>query len=327
MEVNRETILDRTHYGLNIYSHVLRKYYPGEIDSGDSSTPNKNKPKRSQTVLSLAGRGCEPAKNPFNDSKPTLWIRIIDGCACHIDAERAIENGDAFDFAEMHYKVSGQALLDTLNRELHLRIGGHHPFYDYRTPKEETTSEPEPLKLEIPVFSYFSKPITNTRPSGTKSLLEIYELVKGSKFQSITQKLRAISDKTEARKFKAFQFDYVTFSGVFTSRGDKNLQTHSGLMVIDFDHLQEPDELKERLLNDQYFETELLFTSPSGDGLKWVVSIDQSQGDHQFWFLAIANYLRQTYQVELDESGKDVSRACFLPHDAAVVINPKYLGK
>ncbi len=309
MEASRETILDRTHYGLNIYSHVLRKYYPGE------------------TVLSLAGRGCEPAKNPFNDSKPTLWIRIIDGCACHIDAERAIENGDAFDFAEMHYKVSGQALLDTLNRELHLRIGGHHPFYDYLKPQEKTTPEPEPLKLEIPVFSYFSKPITNTRPSGTKSLLEVYELVKGSKFQSITQKLRAISDKTEARKFKAFQFDYVTFSGVFTSRGDKNLQTHSGLMVIDFDHLQKPDELKERLLNDQYFETELLFTSPSGDGLKWVVSIDQSQGDHQFWFLAIANYLRQTYQVELDESGKDVSRACFLPHDAAVVINPKYLGK
>ena len=98
--------------------------------------------------------------------------------------------------------------------------------------------------------------------------------MKGSKFQSITQKLRAISDKTEARKFKAFQFDYVTFSGVFTSRGDKNLKAHSGLMVIDFDHLQEPDKLKERLLNDQYFETELLFTSPSGDGLKWIVSID-----------------------------------------------------
>ena len=115
--------------------------------------------------------------------------------------------------------------------------------------------------------------------------------------------------------------------GYFQTAGQWNFL--SGLAVHKhlLDHLQKPDELKERLLNDQYFETELLFTSPSGDGLKWVVSIDQSQGDHQFWFLAIANYLRQTYQVELDESGKDVSRACFLPHDAAVVINPKYLGK
>ncbi|WP_421976350.1 BT4734/BF3469 family protein [Roseivirga seohaensis] len=309
MEVNREAILDRTHYGLNIYSHVLRKYYPGE------------------TVLSLAGRGCDPAKNPFNDSKTTLWIRIIDGCACHIDTERAIENGDAFDFAALHFKAKGQELYELLNKELHLRIGEHHPFYDYNKGKPKVEPKPKQPKLQIPVFSYFKKPITNTKPTGHKSLLEVYEMIKGNRYQIITEKLRSIEDKKEARKYKAFQFDYVTFSGIFSSRSDKNLKAHSGLMVIDFDHLENTVELKERLLNDQYFETELLFVSPSGDGLKWIIPIDLSEGDHQYWFLAIANYLRQVYQVELDESGKDVSRACFLPHDADVVINPKYLGK
>ncbi len=81
MEISRESVLERTHYGLNIYAHVLRKYYPGE------------------TVLSLAGRDCKPAKNPFNNSKATLWIKIVEGMATHVDTERAIENGDAFDFA------------------------------------------------------------------------------------------------------------------------------------------------------------------------------------------------------------------------------------
>ena len=28
--INRESILSRTHYGTNIYSHILRQFYPGE---------------------------------------------------------------------------------------------------------------------------------------------------------------------------------------------------------------------------------------------------------------------------------------------------------
>jgi phosphoribosylformimino-5-aminoimidazole carboxamide ribonucleotide (ProFAR) isomerase len=41
----------------------------------------------------------------------------------------------------------------------------------------------------------------------------------------------------EARKFKAFNFDYVTFSGAFSKRNDKHLKKHSGLLTIDFDHI------------------------------------------------------------------------------------------
>jgi hypothetical protein len=33
----------------------------------------------------------------------------------------------------------------------------------------------------------------------------------------------------------------------------------------------------------------------------------------------------KTYQLEVDKSGKDISRACFLPYDSEVFINPKYL--
>lgn len=309
MEISRETILDRTHYGLNIYSHILRKYYPDE------------------TVLSLAGRDCKPAKNPFNNSKTTLWIKIIDGLATHVDIERAIENGNAFDFAALHYKVQGQALYNILNKEMYLRIDTKHPFFDYKEYDKEKHEVKQPVEIKIPVFSYFKKPITNVIPAGTKSLLEVYELIKGDTFKENTAKLRSLSDIKEARKFKAFSFDYVTFSGSFTSRRDKNLKEHSGLMVIDFDHLENLKNLKDQLLNDKYFETELLFTSPSGDGLKWVIAIDIQEADHQQWFKGISNYLNTTYQVQLDESGKDISRACFLPHDPDVFINEKYFGK
>ncbi len=153
----------------------------------------------------------------------------------------------------------------------------------------------------------------------------MYELIKSTQNASITEQLRAKQTKDEARKFKASKFDYVTFSGVFTKRNDKALQNHSGLLTIDFDHIENLQQLKNQLLNDEYFETELLFMSPSGDGLKWIIPIDITESTHQNFFNAIANYIKEVYQLEVDKSGKDVSRACFLPSDPEAFINPKYL--
>src|SRR5690606_38238308 len=77
-------------------------------------------------VLSLSGRDCKPAKNPFNADKPTLLVKVVDGCATHTDSEEAIGPGNAFDFAALHFSLGGQALLDNLNEELHLRITPQH---------------------------------------------------------------------------------------------------------------------------------------------------------------------------------------------------------
>ena len=127
------------------------------------------------------------------------------------------------------------------------------------------------------------------------------------------------------RKFKASSFDYCTFSGIFATRNDKALIKHSGLLCLDFDHLQNLDDLKSRLLADEYFDTQLLFVSPSGNGLKWIISIDATTTAHGAYFAAVANYIQQTYGVAVDKSGRDISRACFLPHDPNVYINPQLL--
>jgi len=153
----------------------------------------------------------------------------------------------------------------------------------------------------------------------------VYHIIKGDAFASCTSTLRNIPDAKEARKYKAQHFDYVTFSGTFSKRNDANLQKHSGLLAVDFDHVQDLHSLKEALLIDPYFETELLFVSPSGDGLKWIIPIDLTQVKHQDYFKAVANYIQHTYRLDVDQSGKDISRACFLPHDAEIFINSKYL--
>ena len=174
-------------------------------------------------------------------------------------------------------------------------------------------------------FSYFKAPIKNTTPLDTITLFDMYTFIRDVTFAHKTEELRAIADKKEAKQYKAANFDYVTFSGTFSKREDKSLIKHSGLMTIDLDELSNLEEVKQQLLNDEYFETELLFTSPSGDGLKWIVSIDLMKATHLDYFRGIENYLLIKYNLKVDKSGKDISRACFVPHDRNCYINPKYI--
>ena len=299
MEISREAILDKTHYGLKIYAYVLRQYYP------------------ETTVLSLKGRDCGITRNPFNGGKKTLRIHIDGAIATHKDTELETFIGDVFDFAQYHFKMADEAdVLQKINQELHLNL-------EVKV-KDELEWLNEPDDTWYANCSFFKAPVRNVFPAETLRLHQVFELITSDKYKKITEDLRAITDVKEARKFKANRFDYVTFSGVFEKRNDSNLLHHSNLLTIDFDHLDKLQELKTQLLNDEYFETEMLFTSPSGDGLKWIIRIDILEVSHSEYFIAVANYIKQTYNIEVDQSGKDVSRACFLPYDPTAFLHKRH---
>ncbi|MBW6536606.1 MAG: hypothetical protein K0B11_16470 [Mariniphaga sp.] len=175
-------------------------------------------------------------------------------------------------------------------------------------------------------FSFFKSPVTNVTPYRDITLLDAHRVITGKYYKRQTLKLRLLSDKQENRRFKATHFPYCTFSGTFTRRNEDSLILHSGLISLDFDHMKDIQTLKLQLLKDPYFQTELLFVSPNGAGLKWIVSIDVTgKYSHADWFQAIYNYIRETYNIEIDKSCRDVARASFLSHDKEAFIHPKYL--
>jgi hypothetical protein len=176
----------------------------------------------------------------------------------------------------------------------------------------------------LPRFSYYKRPITNVVPCSTITIFDAYTFIRDVTFSDRLLKLRTIENVDQAKQYKRANFDYVTFSGIFEKRKDDKLIQHSGLITIDLDDLDEPELVKKILLKDDNFETALLFCSPSGDGLKWIVEIDISECSHTEYFQAISNYLKVTYRIKVDPSGKDVSRACFIPHDRECFINPKF---
>lgn len=183
-------------------------------------------------------------------------------------------------------------------------------------------------------FSFFRAPAQSVKPFKTADVVGIYRYItiyqpameRTLELRDIIKDVRnGKTDEREVRKFKATKLDFACFSGTFNYRKDDCLIEHSGLLCLDFDHVGNYDEvwaLREKLIADRHFTTWLLFTSPSGDGLKWVIGIDLSKCDHKTWFRAMQNYVRATYGMEIDEKCINVSRACFLPHDSSCYVNP-----
>ena len=120
--------------------------------------------------------------------------------------------------------------------------------------------------------------------------------------------------KQEKSQKKVFYFPAVTFGGTFMGTGTaKDIKVMSGLSVLDFDHIKNLPEVRQKLENDS--NTFLLFVSPSGDGLKVVVKHSLTEPlKWQYLYFELEAYYLNTFGLETDKSGKDISRMCFLPY-------------
>tara|TARA_R110000751_G_C13770076_1_gene480044 strand:- start:259 stop:2067 length:1809 start_codon:yes stop_codon:yes gene_type:complete len=109
----------------------------------------------------------------------------------------------------------------------------------------------------------------------------------------------------------------VCFSGEFSRRADDAILEHSGLIVLDFDHV-DVKESKAFIGSDEYVRA--CWVSPSGDGIKAVVGVSNPER-HRDHFRALRTYFFKQYNLEVDESGINESRACYESYDPDIVIN------
>ncbi len=157
-----------------------------------------------------------------------------------------------------------------------------------------------------------------TKQADDVELTSFLEGVRTGKWQDIVLQVRATPDKEERDKKKK-SAPLVTISGQFTDRKDEALTAHSGFIAIDIDNIDNPEETKKLIQADSYIYA--AFTSISGHGLCLIVRIDGTR--HADAFNGIASYLYHTYQLIVDQSGKNVSRARFISYDPWIHINTK----
>ena len=154
------------------------------------------------------------------------------------------------------------------------------------------------------------------------------EGVRSGRWQDIALEVRNAPTK-EIKDLKKKTAPMVTISGSFAARKDDSIRKHSNLIAIDIDNLEDAVSTKNRIGADPFVLA--AFISISGKGLCLIIKIDGTR--HLDAFNGIAAYLYNEYQLIVDQSGKNVSRARFVSYDPALIHNPnastfkKYLPK
>jgi len=137
----------------------------------------------------------------------------------------------------------------------------------------------------------------------------VFDKIKnGGDFVPIINRIRESTDDNEQQVLKK-KLPGVTFCGTFKHRKSDKLVKATGLVILDFDEKGVVPEMSE------YFYA--LWKSPRG-GYKALVKIPLVTSDAEFkrYFYAIQNHF-----PEVDVSGKDISRFCFISLDPDLYIN------
>lgn len=167
------------------------------------------------------------------------------------------------------------------------------------------------------------------------TIKNILDDIKSDKYKQQVTDLRTNLNKgnTDYYNDNKKRLPAVTFSATFnTNRTRENVKNYNNLIVIDIDKLTEDQIVKcfEKLLEDEFVFS--FWRSPSNNGFKGLVQLEfvdialeiDLDTKHKSAFKKLSAYFQGTYELDLDKSGSDISRLCFLSYDTQLVKKENY---
>lgn len=160
--------------------------------------------------------------------------------------------------------------------------------------------------------------------SEQKDFLKILEDIKSGTYKNAIIYLRKslADDKKEAAERAKKSLPAFTPSATFKGgRKMEFLTNYNALMVLDIDKLEKEklQQCKTKISMDNLVFAS--FVSPSGNGLKIFVKVSSDKEQHKETFLELQLYFEELLQVEIDKSGKDITRLCFFSYDPELYLN------
>ena len=160
--------------------------------------------------------------------------------------------------------------------------------------------------------------------SEQKDFLKILEDIKSGTYKNAIIYLRKslADDKKEAAERAKKSLPAFTPSATFKGgRKMEYLTNYNALMVLDIDKLEKEklQQCKTKISMDNLVFAS--FVSPSGNGLKIFVKVSSDKEQHKETFLELQLYFEELLQVEIDKSGKDITRLCFFSYDPELYLN------
>ena len=167
------------------------------------------------------------------------------------------------------------------------------------------------------------------------TIKEALDKIKNEEYKNQIDKIREYilnRDKESAKKTKN-QLPCVTFAGKFKNTGKiEDCEIYNYLLILDIDKVSDIDmpQYQTYFQQDQYVIA--FWKSPSGNGWKGIIPLEKEGMEgiehnkfHFNAFIQIEKYFLEKYNIQLDKSGKDISRQCYLSSDSNIVIKDQCL--
>lgn len=189
-------------------------------------------------------------------------------------------------------------------------------------PDSNNTTQDHIRDKDAPRVSFFNS-FSDNMPKDVK-IMDIIKDISGERWKEQTEQLRNLR-KSNLKEYgrQKLTLPFFTMAGTFTKRQKRGFLKSSGYIILDIDglSLEEVASVRKELEADKH--TAISFLSPSGIGLKIAFKVKISNDmECKSAFTAISNYFASEHNIELDQSGKDISRACFVSYDPNVYYNP-----
>ena len=170
----------------------------------------------------------------------------------------------------------------------------------------------------VTIFKNFNEVVEH------KTIATILEEIKTGKYKPGIIYLRKslVEKKEEAYNKAKKSLPAFTPSGRFVGgRKLEFLANYSNCIILDIDKLSAADLQNAKHLANQSEFTFASFISPSGNGLKILVKINSDKANHKEAFLLVQAHYEAILKLEIDKSGKDITRLCFYSWDENLYLN------
>lgn len=143
-----------------------------------------------------------------------------------------------------------------------------------------------------------------------------FDRIRDGYWQDLVLSIRAMKTKEE-RNIAKKNAPCVTLSGRFANRKDNECVSSSGLIGIDIDDIEDPEDTKSFICTDRHVYA--AFKSISGRGLCVVFHINPEK--HREAFAGISQYLYENYNLVCDPTSVNPARARFISFDPHLYLN------
>lgn len=161
------------------------------------------------------------------------------------------------------------------------------------------------------------KSLRNTKPEKVSDLISILNEIQQGTYKEKVELIRQQENPSKSplkEKLPVF-----TPTGIFNYRSMAGLESYNGLICLDVDGVENPEELKEKCKNLHWVYA--AFVTPSGQGLKVMVKTNATKETYKQIELQVAETFNEVTGCSRDNHCKDIARIQFVSYDPNIYIN------